>query len=107
MGTRSGLGNALTLAAMMASSLVPEAEETAPDDGTKEDAMTIARLIAGRSGEVWRCHADDCVADVIGVMATKRIGALPVERPVEPIRPIIWPRFTRVLSATRIFERWP
>ncbi len=41
--------------------------------------MTIARLIAGRSGEVWRCHADDCVADVIGVMATKRIGALPVE----------------------------
>ncbi|MCW1382201.1 CBS domain-containing protein [Novosphingobium sp. KCTC 2891] len=41
--------------------------------------MTIARLIAGRSGEVWRCHAEDLVADAVEVLATKRIGALPVE----------------------------
>lgn len=41
--------------------------------------MTIARFIAGRSGEVWRCHADDCVADAVAVLASRRIGALPVE----------------------------
>lgn len=41
--------------------------------------MTIARLIAGRSGDIWRCHAEDSVADAIELMATKRIGALPVE----------------------------
>ena len=41
--------------------------------------MSIARLIAGRSGEVWSCHAEDCVADAIEVLATRRIGALPVQ----------------------------
>ena len=41
--------------------------------------MTIARLIAGRSSDVWKCHADDSVAAAVAVLATKRIGALPVE----------------------------
>jgi len=40
--------------------------------------MTIARLIAGRSGEVWSCHADDSVAQAVEMLATRRIGALPV-----------------------------
>lgn len=41
--------------------------------------MTIARLIAGRTGEVWRCHADDTVAAAVETLATRRIGALPVQ----------------------------
>lgn len=40
--------------------------------------MTIARLIAGRGTEIWSCDADDSVADAVGMLATKRIGALPV-----------------------------
>jgi len=40
--------------------------------------MTIARLIAGRSGPVWTIHADDSVADAIALLAERRIGALPV-----------------------------
>ena len=40
--------------------------------------MSIALLIAGRSGEVWHCHADDLVADAVDTLATRRIGALPV-----------------------------
>lgn len=40
--------------------------------------MTIARIIAGRSGEVWSCSADATVADAVEILATKRIGALPV-----------------------------
>jgi len=40
--------------------------------------MTIARLIAGRDGEIWSCHADDSVAQAVELLATKRIGALPV-----------------------------
>jgi CBS domain-containing protein len=40
--------------------------------------MSIALLIAGRSGEVWHCHADDRVADAVEILATRRIGALPV-----------------------------
>ncbi|WP_338467216.1 CBS domain-containing protein [Novosphingobium sp. ZN18A2] len=40
--------------------------------------MTIARLIADRSSDVWSCHADDSVADAVAILATKRIGALPV-----------------------------
>ena len=40
--------------------------------------MTIAMLIAGRSGEVWHCQADDRVADAVETLATRRIGALPV-----------------------------
>jgi CBS domain-containing protein len=40
--------------------------------------MTIARLIAGRSGEVWSCRADDSVAEAVGRLAEHRIGALPV-----------------------------
>jgi CBS domain-containing protein len=41
--------------------------------------MTIGNVIAGRSGEVWRCHADQTVAEAVEVLAKKRIGALPVE----------------------------
>jgi CBS domain-containing protein len=55
------------------------------NDTTKEDAMTISRLIAGRSADVWKCHADDSVADAVAVLATKRIGALPVEDHGEPV----------------------
>lgn len=40
--------------------------------------MTIAMLIADRPGEVWHCHADDRVADAVEILATRRIGALPV-----------------------------
>ena len=40
--------------------------------------MTIAKLIAGRRTEIWSCHADDSVADAVQMLATKRIGALPV-----------------------------
>jgi CBS domain-containing protein len=40
--------------------------------------MTIARLIANRSGEIWSIHADDSVADAVETLATRRIGALPV-----------------------------
>ena len=40
--------------------------------------MTIARLIAGRSTEVWSCEAEDTVAGAVAMLATKRIGALPV-----------------------------
>ena len=40
--------------------------------------MTIARLIANRGTEVWSCHADDSVADAVEMLATRRIGALPV-----------------------------
>ncbi len=41
--------------------------------------MTIARLIAGRSGPVRKIHADDTVADAVAMLATHRIGAVPVE----------------------------
>jgi len=44
----------------------------------QEDAMTIARLIAGRSDPVWTIHADDSVADAIALLAERRIGAVPV-----------------------------
>lgn len=40
--------------------------------------MTIARLIAGRSTEVWSIEAGDTVADAVAMLASKRIGALPV-----------------------------
>lgn len=41
--------------------------------------MTIARLIAGRDAPVWKIHAEDTVADAIELLATRRIGAVPVE----------------------------
>lgn len=41
--------------------------------------MTISRLIAGRSGDVWSCKADQSVAEAVSVLATRRIGAIPVE----------------------------
>jgi len=41
--------------------------------------MTIARLIAGRSGPVWKIGADATVADAINLLAERRIGAVPVE----------------------------
>ena len=40
--------------------------------------MTIAKLIAGRGTEIWSCHADDSVAQAVEMLASKRIGALPV-----------------------------
>ena len=40
--------------------------------------MTIARLIAGRGTEVWSCQAGDSFADAVAMLATRRIGALPV-----------------------------
>ena len=39
--------------------------------------MTIAQVIAGR-GEVWSCSADDNVSDAVAMLASHRIGALPV-----------------------------
>lgn len=39
--------------------------------------MTIARLIQS-DREIWSCHADDSVADAVEMLATRRIGALPV-----------------------------
>lgn len=41
--------------------------------------MTIARVIAGRSGDIWACHANDTVADAVDLLASKRIGAVPVQ----------------------------
>lgn len=40
--------------------------------------MNIGRLIAGRSGQVWSCHARDRVVDAVSMLAERRIGALPV-----------------------------
>lgn len=40
--------------------------------------MTIGRLIAGRDGTIWTCHAGDRVADAVAMLANRRIGALPV-----------------------------
>ena len=40
--------------------------------------MTIARLIAGRGTEVWSCRAEDSFAEAVAMLATRRIGALPV-----------------------------
>jgi CBS domain-containing protein len=40
--------------------------------------MTIARLIAGREGDIWSCHADDTFAEAVALLAARRIGALPV-----------------------------
>lgn len=47
--------------------------------------MTIGKVIAGRTGEIWNCRADDTVADAVGVLASKRIGALPVEDGGAPV----------------------
>jgi len=41
--------------------------------------MTIARMITGRTGEIFTCHAEDCVADAVEILAKRRIGALPVQ----------------------------
>ena len=40
--------------------------------------MTIARLIADRGSEVWSCRVDDSFVDAVAMLATRRIGALPV-----------------------------
>ncbi len=40
--------------------------------------MTIARMIAGRSGEIVSCDAADNVSEAVRILAEKRIGALPV-----------------------------
>ena len=41
--------------------------------------MTIARLVAGRSGPVWKISADASLIDAVNLLAERRIGALPVE----------------------------
>jgi CBS domain-containing protein len=51
--------------------------------------MTIARLIAGRSGPIWKIHAEDSVADAIGLLAERRIGAVPVEDDGEDVAGIL------------------
>jgi CBS domain-containing protein len=40
--------------------------------------MTIARMIANRSGEVISCQAGTSVGDAVKLLSEKRIGALPV-----------------------------
>jgi CBS domain-containing protein len=50
-----------------------------------EDAMTIARLIAGQSGDVWTIHADQTVTEAVEILATRRIGALPVRDTTEDV----------------------
>lgn len=40
--------------------------------------MTIARLIEGRIGAVVCCTADTTVREAVAMLATRRIGALPV-----------------------------
>jgi CBS domain-containing protein len=40
--------------------------------------MTIARLLEGRSGEVHSCDATLSVREAVAMLATRRIGALPV-----------------------------
>lgn len=47
--------------------------------------MTIARLIAERSAEVWSCEAEQTVADAVEILATRRIGALPVRDGGTPV----------------------
>lgn len=42
--------------------------------------MTIARLIQGRNGSVITCRAETLVRDAVGLLAERRIGALPVMR---------------------------
>ncbi len=40
--------------------------------------MTLAKLIAGRSGPVWTIRADATVTEAITLLAERRIGAVPV-----------------------------
>jgi CBS domain-containing protein len=40
--------------------------------------MTIARLLEGRSGQVFCCDASTSVREAVSMLATCRIGALPV-----------------------------
>ncbi|MCB2072757.1 MAG: CBS domain-containing protein [Novosphingobium sp.] len=40
--------------------------------------MTIGRIIEGRDAAVLTCHTADSVRDAIGMLAERRIGALPV-----------------------------
>ena len=40
--------------------------------------MTIARLIEGRSGDVWCCAPTHNVREAVAMLASHRIGALPV-----------------------------
>ncbi len=40
--------------------------------------MTIARLIEGRSAPIIHCTTGMSVSDAVGMLASKRIGALPV-----------------------------
>lgn len=40
--------------------------------------MTIARLIAERSGEIFGCETTTTVRDAVALLSARRIGALPV-----------------------------
>ncbi len=40
--------------------------------------MTIARLIAGRGGEIFGCETTTTVREAVALLAERRIGALPV-----------------------------
>lgn len=40
--------------------------------------MTIAKILADRTGEIWSCQAEDSVAVAVEMLATRKIGALPV-----------------------------
>ena len=40
--------------------------------------MTIQTILQDRSGDIYSCTADMSVADAVGILADKRIGALPV-----------------------------
>jgi CBS domain-containing protein len=63
--------------------------------------MTIGRLIAGRDGEVWACHAGDSVRDAVAMLAQRRIGALPVRNADEGVVGIISERDVLYCLASR------
>lgn len=73
--------------------------------------MTIARLIAGRDGPIWTCHADDIVADAVELLASRRIGALPVHNASEQVagifseRDLLYSLQTKGAEALRLTVR--
>jgi CBS domain-containing protein len=66
--------------------------------------MTIGKLIAGRDGQVWSCHAADRVADAVQNLAERRIGALPVLDDSEHVVGIISERDVLYCLASRGVE---
>lgn len=63
--------------------------------------MNINRLIAGREGAIWSCHARESVAVTVGLLAEKRIGALPVLDDDEKVVGIFSERDVLYCLATR------